>query len=582
MDTFGQWEAPKNIGFSALPKYYNGGLIVVKKHKLKIIPLGGLDEIGKNLTVFEYGNDIIILDCGLAFPDDEMLGVDLVIPDITYLAKNKEKVRGIVLTHGHEDHIGALPYVLREIDSPVYSTRFTLGLVTSKLKEHGLAQKTKLKPIANGDTIKLGEFKVEFIRSNHSIPDVSMIAIHTPVGTVFHTGDFKIDPTPIDGSMIDLARIGEIGKQGVLALMSDSTNAERPGYTMSESNVSIAFDDIFRANMHQRIIVATFASNVHRVQQIINCAHQYGRKVAVSGRSMLNVISIAIELGYMKVPRGLIIELDETAKYPPEKLVIITTGSQGETMSALTRMAFSDHRKITLGPGDTVLISASPIPGNEKSVFRVINELFKKGCEVIYESLADIHVSGHACKEELKIILGLVKPKFFIPSHGEYRHLMRHAAIGERMGVNKKNIFIMNIGQVLELSSDSAKINGSVPAGKVLVDGLGVGDVGNIVLRDRKHLAEDGLIVVVVTISSDSKEIASGPDVISRGFVYMRESEGLIEEIKLCARKSLDKCRGKKTNDWNTLKSHVKNDLSDFLYEKTKRKPMILPVIMEI
>ncbi|OQB11825.1 MAG: Ribonuclease J 1 [Firmicutes bacterium ADurb.Bin193] len=553
-----------------------------KKQKLKIIPLGGLDEIGKNLTVFEYGDDIMVVDCGLAFPDDEMLGVDLVIPDITYLVKNMAKVRGIVITHGHEDHIGALPYVLRELDCPVYGTRFTLGLVAGKLKEHGLASKAKLKPVSHGDTIRLGEFKVEFIRSNHSIPDVSCLAIFTPVGTVFHTGDFKIDPTPIDGSMIDLARIGEIGKQGVLVLMSDSTNAERPGYTMSESNVSIAFEEIFRANSHQRIIVATFASNVHRVQQIINCAHTYGRKVAVSGRSMLNIISIAIELGYMKVPKGLMIDIDETTKYPPEKLVIITTGSQGETMSALTRMAFSDHKKISLGAGDTVLISATPIPGNEKSVFRVINELFKLGCEVIYESLAEIHVSGHACKEELKVIMGLVKPKYFVPAHGEYRHLMRHASIAGRMGVNKKNVFIMSNGQVLEVNEDGAKINGSVPAGKVLVDGLGVGDVGNIVLRDRKHLAEDGIILVVVAISSDSREITSGPDVISRGFVYMRESEDLIEEIKSCTKRTLEDCRQKNMKDWNTLKANVKNDLSEFLYEKTKRKPMILPVIMEV
>ncbi len=555
---------------------------MVKKQKLKVIPLGGMGEIGKNLTVFEYGNDILILDCGLAFPDDEMLGVDLVIPDITYLVKNKEKIRGILLTHGHEDHIGALPYVMRDIDCPVYGTRFTLALVTNKLKEHGLASKVKLKTVAHGDTIKLGEFKIEFIRSNHSIPDVCCMAITTPVGVIFHTGDFKIDATPIDGSMIDLARIGEIGKQGVLLLMSDSTNAERPGYTMSESTVSAAFDDIFRANEHKRIIVATFASNVHRVQQIINCAHQYGRKIAISGRSMINVISVAIEHGYMKVPKGIIIDIDEIPKHAPEKLVVITTGSQGETMSALTRMAFSDHKKISLGVGDTVLISATPIPGNEKSVFRVVNELFRKGCEVIYESLADIHVSGHACKEELKLILGLVKPKYFVPAHGEYRHLMRHAALGSKMGVNKRNIHIMNIGQVLEINEDGARINGVVPSGKVLVDGLGVGDVGNIVLRDRKHLAEDGIIVVVVTISSDNKDIVSGPDVISRGFVYMRESEDLIEEIKACAKNSLDSCRAKNLGDWNTLKSHVKNDLSDFLYEKTKRKPMILPVIMEI
>ncbi|MCK9478735.1 MAG: ribonuclease J [Firmicutes bacterium] len=540
-----------------------------------------MDEIGKNLTVFEYGNDIILVDCGLAFPDDEMLGVDLVIPDITYLVKNKDKIRGLVLTHAHEDHIGALPYVLREIDFPIYGTRFTLGLVTHKLKEYGLSGRVNLNPVSHGDIVKLGVFKIEFIRSNHSIPDVSCLAITTPAGVVIHTGDFKIDTTPIDGTMINLARIGELGKKGVLLLMSDSTNAERPGYTMSESTVSTAFDEIFRANMRKRIVVATFASNVHRVQQIINCAHQYGRKVAVSGRSMINVISVAIELGYMKIPKGIIIDLDEMPKYKHEKLVIITTGSQGETMSALTRMAFSDHRKISLGANDTVLISATPIPGNEKSVYRVVNELFKRGCEVIYESLAEIHVSGHACKEELQIMLGLVNPKYFVPAHGEYRHLMRHAALAETMGVNKKNIFLMNIGQVLELDNSGAKITGSVPSGKVLVDGLGVGDVGNIVLRDRKLLAEDGIIVVVVSISSETKKVTSGPDVISRGFVYMRESEELIDEIKARAINSLNSCKAKNNNDWNTLKTTMKNDLSNFLYEKTKRKPMILPVIMD-
>lgn len=552
-----------------------------KNTKLKVIPLGGMDEIGKNLTVFEYGNDIILVDCGLAFPDDEMLGVDLVIPDITYLVKNKDKIRGLVLTHAHEDHIGALPYVLREIDFPIYGTRFTLGLVTHKLKEYGLSGRVNLNPVSHGDIVKLGVFKIEFIRSNHSIPDVSCLAITTPAGVVIHTGDFKIDTTPIDGTMINLARIGELGKKGVLLLMSDSTNAERPGYTMSESTVSTAFDEIFRANMRKRIVVATFASNVHRVQQIINCAHQYGRKVAVSGRSMINVISVAIELGYMKIPKGIIIDLDEMPKYKHEKLVIITTGSQGETMSALTRMAFSDHRKISLGANDTVLISATPIPGNEKSVYRVVNELFKRGCEVIYESLAEIHVSGHACKEELQIMLGLVNPKYFVPAHGEYRHLMRHAALAETMGVNKKNIFLMNIGQVLELDNSGAKITGSVPSGKVLVDGLGVGDVGNIVLRDRKLLAEDGIIVVVVSISSETKKVTSGPDVISRGFVYMRESEELIDEIKARAINSLNSCKAKNNNDWNTLKTTMKNDLSNFLYEKTKRKPMILPVIMD-
>jgi len=555
---------------------------VVKKQKLKIISLGGLDEIGKNITVFEYGNDIIVLDCGLAFPDDEMLGVDLVIPDVTYLSKNSGKVRGIVLTHGHEDHIGSLPYVLKEINVPVYGTRLTLGLVSNKLKEHGILASSKLKNVVPGDTISLGVFKVEFIRSNHSIPDAVAIAIHTPVGVIFHTGDFKIDFTPIEGTMMDLARIGELGKEGVLALMSESTNVEHPGYTMSESTVGIAFEEIFRNNAHQRIIVATFASNVHRVQQIVNAAHQHNRKIAVSGRSMVNVIAVAIELGYMKTPKGIFIELDEISKYPPEKIVIITTGSQGEPMSALTRMAFSDHKKVNLGAGDTVVISASPIPGNEKTVSKVINELFKHGVDVIYESLADIHVSGHACQEELKIILGLVKPKFFIPVHGEHRHLVHHSSLAQKMGIQKKNIFLMGIGQVLELDSESAKINGVVPSGKILVDGLGVGDVGNIVLRDRKHLAEDGLIVVVVTISKESKDVVAGPDVISRGFVYMRESEDLMEEIKQCAKNSLEDCRVKNLHDWNTLKSRMKGSIGEFLYGKTKRKPMILPVIMEV
>ena len=555
---------------------------MVKKQKLKIIPLGGLDEIGKNITVFEYGNDILVLDCGLAFPDDEMLGVDLVIPDVTYLSKNQEKVRGFVLTHGHEDHIGSLPYVLKEVNAPIYGTRLTLGLVSNKLKEHNILSSCKLINVVPGDTISLGVFKVEFIRSNHSIPDAVAIAIHTPVGVIFHTGDFKIDFTPIDGTMMDLARIGQLGNEGVLALMSDSTNVEHPGYTMSESTVGIAFDEIFSNNAKQRIIVATFASNVHRVQQIINAAHNHNRKVAVSGRSMVNVIAVAIELGYIKAPKGIFIELDEINKYAPEKIVLITTGSQGEPMSALTRMAFSDHKKVNLGIGDTVILSASPIPGNEKTVSKVVNELFKHGVEVIYESLADVHVSGHACQQELKIILGLVKPKYFIPVHGEHRHLVHHSALAQKMGVLKKNVFLMGIGQVLELDNEHAKINGVVPSGKILVDGLGVGDVGNIVLRDRKHLAEDGLIVVVVTISKESKDIVAGPDVISRGFVYMRESEDLMEEIRICAKNSLESCREKNLHDWNTLKGRMKTSISEFLYGKTKRRPMVLPVIMEV
>ena len=555
---------------------------MAKKQNLRIIPLGGLEEIGKNITAFEYGNDIIVLDCGMAFPDDEMPGVDIVIPDFTYLEKNKEKIRAVVLTHGHEDHIGALPYFLSKINAPVYGTRLTIGLVQNKLKEHGLDKISKLNPILPGNVLKLGEFRVEFIRSNHSIPDACAIAFHTPVGVILHTGDFKIDSTPIEGKMIDLTRIGELGKKGVLALMQDSTNVERPGYTMSESRVGMAFDEIFRNNLKNRIIVATFASNIHRMQQIVNSAAQYGRKVALSGRSIVNVVSVAVELGHMKIPKGMLIDIDEITNYPPHKLVIITTGSQGEAMSALTRMAFSEHRKVTLGPTDTVIISANPIPGNEKMIYRVINNLYKKGARVVYESLEKIHVSGHACQEELKVIMSLANPKYFIPVHGEYRHLFRHSALAQEMGIPKKNIFIMEIGQVLEFSGDKAKVNGTVPAGRVLVDGLGVGDVGNIVLRDRKLLAEGGLIVVVVTLDSHTHEIISGPDVVSRGFVYMRESEDLIESIRDCARNSVAKSFDRNHCDWNTLKSTIKNDLGDFLYYKTKRRPMILPVITEI
>ena len=554
---------------------------MTKKSKLKIIPLGGLDEIGKNITVFEYGKEIVIIDCGLAFPDDEMLGVDIVIPDMTYLVKNRERISGIVLTHGHEDHIGALPYLLRDIDVPIYGTSFTLGLVSNKLKEHGLLNKSKLHTVNPGETVPVGCFKVEFIRSNHSIPGSVAVALHTPAGIILHTGDFKIDPTPIDGEMMDLARIGELGKEGILVMLSESTNIERPGYTMSERTVGVTFDELFRSNQKRRIIVATFASNVHRVQQIINAAYAYKRKVAISGRSMINAINVAIELGYMKVPKNTLIDIDEINKYPSEKLVIITTGSQGEEMSALTRMAFSDHKKVSITHGDTVIISATPIPGNEKTVSRVINQLFKLGAEVIYESLADIHVSGHACREELKLILSLAKPKYFIPVHGEFRHLMQHAKLALSMGISEKNIHILGIGDVLEVGKDSCRKNGSVQAGPILVDGLGVGDVGNIVLRDRKHLAEDGLIVVVVTLSCESKDIVSGPDIISRGFVYMRESEDLIEEIRRCARKTLDDCHEKGITDWNTIKMQVKSKISDFLYTKTKRKPMILPVIME-
>lgn len=557
-----------------------------KKPKLKIIPLGGMNEIGKNVTVFEYGDEIVVIDCGMTFPDEEMLGVDLVIPDFTYLVKNKDKIQGILLTHGHEDHIGGLPFLLRSINVPIFGTRMAIGLVERKLKEHGILSIAKLNHIKAGETIKLGNnFKAEFIRVNHSIADAVAIAITTPAGVVVHTGDFKIDCTPIDGGMIDLARFGELGKEGVLALMSDSTNVERSGYTMSERSVGERFDEIFAKHFDQRIIVATFASNIYRVQQILNAAIKTNRKVVISGRSMLNVAEVAIEQNYMKVPEGLIINVDEMHKYRNEQLVIITTGSQGERMSALTRMAFSDHRKIEITSSDVVIISASPIPGNEKTISRVVNELFKKGANVIYKSLAEVHVSGHACQEELKLMMGLVKPQYFIPAHGEYRHLAAHAELAKKMDIADENIFIMEIGDVLELNTSGAKINGAVPAGLLLVDGYGVGDVGNIVLRDRKHLAEDGIIVVVMTINSKTGQIVSGPDIISRGFVYVRESEALMEHVKAVATKSVAAPNSKTSKpsiDWATLKNSVKNDLTDYLYETTKRRPMILPVIMEV
>jgi len=554
---------------------------VSKNQKLKIIPLGGLNEIGKNLTVFEYGGDIVVLDCGMAFPDDDMPGIDIVIPDISYLEKNRDKIRGIVLTHGHEDHIGAIPYFLKKINVPIYGTRLTLGLVECKLKEHNLLSKTKLVRVKAGDTVKLGCMRAEFIHTNHSIADAVAIALHTPVGIVVHSGDFKIDCTPIEGSMIDVARFGELGKKGVLALLSDSTNVERGGYSMSESTVGDTFDELFRG-CNKRIVVATFASNVHRIQQIINAAHRYNRRVAFSGRSMENVAEVAINLGYMTVPEGVLISIDDIKKYRSNQLCIITTGSQGETMSALWRMAYSDHRKIEIEKGDLVIVSASPIPGNEKAISNVINELFKKGADVVYKSLENIHVSGHACQEELKLLLSLVKPKFFIPVHGEYRHLKLHAALAERMGMNPKNIIISDIGKVIELGPNSIRQAASVPSGVVLVDGLGVGDVGNIVLRDRKHLAEDGIIIVVVTLGKKTGELLAGPDVLSRGFVYVRESEDLMEEAKIVARQALDKCARKKVTDWVGLKNSLKNSMSDFMYAKTKRKPMVLPVIMEV
>jgi len=551
------------------------------KQKLKVIPLGGLQEIGKNITVFEYGDDIIVVDCGLTFPEDDMLGIDLVIPDISYLTKNREKVKGLILTHGHEDHIGAVPYFLKEINVPVYGTRLTLGLLKYKLEEHGLLSTTEMIDIEPGGTFKLGAFKVEFIRTNHSIADSVALALHTPVGIIVHTSDFKIDYTPIEGKATDLARLSDLGKKGVLLLMCDSTNAERPGYTMSERTVGETFEEIFM-DAKSRIIVASFASNVHRIQQIIDAAYKFNRKVTVVGRSMVNVVNVAMELGYLNVPEGTMIDLDMIDKYPSNRVVIITTGSQGEPMSALSRMAVNEHKKVEIEPGDLIIISASPIPGNEKSIFKVINELFKKGADVIYESLADVHVSGHACQEELKLIHNLVKPKFFMPVHGEYRHLKQHANLASKMGMPPENIFVMEIGRVLELTSDSARVNGTVSSGRILVDGLGVGDVGSIVLRDRKLLSQDGLIVVVITTEKESGQIVAGPDIITRGFVYVRESEDLIENAREIIKKTLAKLEGKKGNDWSAKKGIIKDDLREYLYEKTKRKPMILPIIMEI
>ncbi len=554
---------------------------MAKKNKIKIIPLGGLGEIGKNLTVFEYGDEIILLDCGMAFPDEDMPGVDAVIPDITYLEKNQDKVKALFITHGHEDHIGSIPYFLREINVPVYGTRMTIGLVEQKLKEHGILSVSKLNRVNAGEVVTVSKnFSVEFLRVNHSISDAAGVAIKTPAGVIVHTGDFKIDCTPIQGSMIDLARFGQLGTQGVLALMSDSTNAERPGYTMSESTVGEKFENIFSATK-KRIIVATFASNVDRVNQIIAAAVKYNRKVAVSGRSMINIIEVASSLGYLDIPKGTLIPLEEVKKYNNHQLVIITTGSQGEPMSALTRMAFSDHKKIEITKDDLVIISASPIPGNEKPVSNVINELYRKGAEVIHQSLMEVHVSGHACREELKIIMGLTKPKYFIPVHGEQRHLLKHSAIAESMGISSDRIFKLENGQVLELNCDEGKVTGTVPAGKVLVDGYGVGDVGNIVLRDRKHLAQDGIIIAVLSLNKEGQMVA-GPDIISRGFVYVRDNEDLIEALRIVAETSVNDTLISKHKDWSTIKGNLKASLGDFIYDKTRRKPMILPIIMEV
>lgn len=552
-----------------------------KKPNIKIIPLGGIEEIGKNITVFEYENDIIVVDCGLEFPTDDMLGIDLVIPDVSYLVKNKEKIRGMVITHGHEDHIGSIPYVLQQVNIPIYATKLTIGLIKGKLEEHHLLRSSELHEVEQGQTVKLGKFSVEFISSCHSIPDSVMLAISTPTGTILHTGDFKIDYTPIDGKQMNLGRIAELGNKGILALMSDSTNAERKGFTMSESSVGEVFDKLFM-NCKKRIVVATFASNVHRVQQIVDSAVKYNRKIAVCGRSMIKMIETAMEIGYIDAPEDTFIDIDLIKNYNDEQLVIITTGSQGETMSALTRMAAGEHKKVTITPNDLVIISANAIPGNEKLVSKVIDDLMKIGAEVVYSALADVHVSGHACQEEQKLILSLARPKYFIPVHGEYRQLIAHAETAKKLGIPAQNIFITHNGRTLEINEDEAKFTTSVPSGKVLVDGLGVGDVGNIVLRDRQHLSQDGLIVIVLTMDSSTGEIVSGPDVISRGFVYVRESENLMEEVKSVIKSEVYEFEQRHITDWSTIKSTLKDNLRDYIFQKTKRDPMILPIIMEI
>lgn len=549
--------------------------------KVKVMMLGGLNEIGKNLCVIEYGNDMIIIDCGLAFPDEDMLGIDLVIPDFTYLEKNASKIRGILLTHGHEDHIGALPYLLKLIHVPVYGTRLTLGILENKLLEHKILGNCNLVTVEAGTVLKLGVFKCEFIRANHSIADACMIAVRTPEGTIFHTGDFKLDVSPIGGEMIDLTRIGEYGREGVLLLMCESTNVDHPGFTPSEKKVGFSLDHIFMTNTDKRIIIATFSSNVHRVQQIINTSAKFGRKVAVTGRSMLNVVSAAVRLGYMDVPDGVLIDITEMNRYPYEMITIVTTGSQGEPMSALHRMAFADHSQVELSSHDLVVLSSHAIPGNEKLVGRIINEMYKKGVNV-YHDEAVVHVSGHACQEELKLIHALTRPKYFMPIHGEYHHLMQHKELAEFMGMSPENIFVCDVGQVLELDRDSCRRAGTVPAGRMLVDGYGVGDVGNIVLRDRRHLAQDGLIVVVATVDVDEAVIISGPDIISRGFVYVRESEELMDEVREIVRTVLTNTLDSGVTEWTQMKTNVKDALSKFLYSRTKRKPMILPVIMNV
>ena len=546
--------------------------------KLKIIPLGGLEQIGMNITAFEYEDSIVVVDCGLSFPEDDMLGIDLVIPDVTYLKENISKVKGFVITHGHEDHIGALPYVLKEVNVPIYSTKLTLALINNKLKEHNLTKSTKLKEVKHGQVINLGDFAIEFIKTNHSIQDASALAIYSPVGIVVHTGDFKVDYTPVFGDAIDLQRFAEIGRKGVRAVMCDSTNAERPGFTMSERTVGHVFDNLFNEYKTARIIIATFASNVDRVQQIINTAYRFGRKVAVEGRSMVNVITTAAELGYLRIPDQTLIEIDQVKNYPDDQLVLITTGSQGESMAALSRMAASIHKKITIKPNDAIIFSSHPIPGNEKAVSKVINELSMKGAKVIFQ---DAHVSGHACQEEIKLIYSLVKPKYAIPVHGEYRHLTAQKHVVEELGYSNDNIFILKSGNVLEMDEHSAAVTGSVHTGAILVDGLGVGDVGNIVLRDRQHLAEDGIMIVVMTLERHSNVVLAGPDIVSRGFVYVRESEDLMDHAREVVEQALDGCLEKGITDWSKIKAAVKDALSDYVWKRTKRSPMILPIIME-
>ncbi|MCI9264202.1 MAG: ribonuclease J [Oscillospiraceae bacterium] len=549
--------------------------------KLKIIPLGGLNEIGKNMTVYEYGSDIIVVDAGMGFPDNDMYGIDVVIPDFTYLIKNRDKIRGIFITHGHEDHIGSLPYLLRELNVPVYATRMSAGLIKLKLEEHHLVNKTRLITCEAGETVKAGRFGVEFIHVNHSIADAVAFAIRTPLGVCVHTGDFKIDATPVSGGMIDLARLGQLGKDGVLALLCDSTNVEQAGYTKSERSVGASFDALFRG-CEERIIIATFASNVDRIQQIISVAAKYGRRVAITGRSMENAIKVSSELGYMNIPSGVLVDIAQIKSLPKNKVCVVTTGSQGESMSAMTRMAFNTHRQIEIQAGDRVIFSASAIPGNENAIGSVINELYRKGAEVVNERQGALHVSGHACADELKIVHALLKPRFFIPVHGEQRHLKVHSKLAQDMGMDPRNIVIADIGKVIEVSHNAARINGTVPAGRVFVDGYGVGDVGAVVLRDRKHLAEDGMIVVVCSVSADDGGLLSGPDIITRGFIYVKESEGLMEELKTVALDSLEKSQRANRWDWNAIKGDIRDDLSNYLFKKTKRNPMILPVIMEV